>query len=254
MPDTSHGSLVPWHWLGIVPYGHMLRRFAAMQAHVTAHPGRGALWLASHPTVITLGRSANRAHVLASPATLAERGIDVVTIERGGDVTLHGPGQLMIYPVVKIRSVVQLLDALGTAIVEGLSDVGVPGARWQRAPAGVWLGDAKVAACGIHVARGVVTHGFALNVATPPEDWQFIQPCGLATPVISLRDAGAPWSAAGSPGAAVVGERVGNRSGALRREPLSAGLAGASAEMLASVALQLAPRLSRALSDVVVTS
>ena len=92
----------------------------------------------------------------------------------------------MIYPVVKIRSVVELLARVAGAIVDACGALGAPGAAWHRDPAGVWKDGAKLAACGIHVARGVSIHGFALDVATPREAWARIRPCGLATPQVSL--------------------------------------------------------------------
>ena len=140
----------------------------------------GVVLLCEHPAVITLGRSAKPDNILDAGDVPVER------IERGGDVTYHGPGQLMIYPIVRIRSVVGFLERVAGAIAESCAAIGVPGARWRRDPAGVWLGDHKLAACGIHVARGVPVHGFALDVATPPEAWRRIRPCGLAVPQTSL--------------------------------------------------------------------
>jgi lipoyl(octanoyl) transferase len=137
--------------------------------------------------VITLGRSADEANILDAGDIPIER------IGRGGEVTYHGPGQLMIYPIVRLGSVVRFLAQVAAAIAETCAAFGVPGAAWQREPAGVWLGGQKLAACGIHVARGVSVHGFALNVDTPPEAWHAIRPCGLDVPQISLvRALGAP--------------------------------------------------------------
>jgi lipoyl(octanoyl) transferase len=147
----------------------------------------GVVLLCEHPPVITLGRSATVANIVDAGDVPIER------IERGGEVTYHGPGQLMVYPVVRLRSVVTFLERVATAIAETCAALGVPGAVWRRDPAGVWLGDAKLAACGIHVARGVSVHGFAVNVDTPPEAWRRIRPCGLAVAQISLaRALGAP--------------------------------------------------------------
>jgi lipoyl(octanoyl) transferase len=147
----------------------------------------GVILLCEHPPVITLGRSATEANILDA------RGIPIERVERGGEVTYHGPGQLMIYPVVRLTSVVGFLEAVAGAIIASCAALGAPGAAWRREPAGVWLGDAKLAACGIHVARGVSVHGFALDVDTPPERWRAIRPCGLALPQVSLaRARGAP--------------------------------------------------------------
>ncbi len=146
--------------------------------------GEGMIFLCEHPPVITLGRSANRANVLAPGA------VPVVQIERGGDVTYHGPGQLMVYPVLRLqKGVVDFLARTAGALAEACAALGVPGAEFRRDPAGLWLGDAKLAACGIHVARGVSVHGWALNVATPVEAWRAIRPCGLSVPQVSLADA-----------------------------------------------------------------
>jgi lipoyl(octanoyl) transferase len=94
---------------------------------------------------------------------------------------------------VRLRSVVDFLACVATAIAEVCAALGAPGAAWQRDPAGVWLDGKKLAACGIHVARGVSVHGFALDVDTPPQAWRAIRPCGLDVSQISLSQArGAP--------------------------------------------------------------
>jgi len=181
-----------WHWLGRAAYRRVLADQLAARERVWAG-GDGAVYLCEHPQVITLGRSADRRNILASTDELAAAGVEIEQIERGGDVTYHGPGQLMIYPVVRIRSVVDFLASVAGAIVDACAALGGPGAAWQRDPAGVWKDGAKLAACGIHVARGVSIHGFALDVATPREAWARIRPCGLATPQVSLsRLCGAP--------------------------------------------------------------
>jgi lipoyl(octanoyl) transferase len=160
-------------YLGRAPYEQVLADQLAARERVWAG-GAGALILCEHPPVITLGRSANRANVVASGD------VPVVPIERGGDVTYHGPGQLMVYPIVRIKSVVAFLETVAGALADACAALGVPGAEFRRDPAGLWLGEAKLAACGIHVARGVSVHGWALNVATPASAWQMIVPCGLA--------------------------------------------------------------------------
>lgn len=142
--------------------------------------GDGAVLLCEHPAVITLGRSGDAANVLDAGDVPVER------IERGGDVTYHGPGQLMIYPIVRIKSVVGFLETVASAIAEVAAQLGAPGLAWRREPAGVWVDDKKIAACGIHVARGVPVHGFAFDVATPRAAWQRIRPCGASYPQTSL--------------------------------------------------------------------
>jgi lipoyl(octanoyl) transferase len=171
-----------WDWAGRADYEPVLARQLALREQVWAG-GDGLVVLCEHPPVITLGRSANRANVLAADD------VPVVPIDRGGDVTYHGPGQLMIYPVVRVKSVVDFLARVAGALAETSAAFGVTGAVWRRDPAGLWLGDAKLGACGIHIARGVSTHGWALNVATPPEAWRRIVPCGLSVPQISLSSA-----------------------------------------------------------------
>jgi lipoate-protein ligase B len=175
-----------WKWLGRADYRSVLADQLAARERVWAGEP-GVVLLCEHPPVITLGRSASTTNILDAGDVPIER------IERGGQVTYHGPGQLMVYPVVRLRSVVGFLASVAAAIAETCAALGVPGAAWQRDPAGVWLGGKKLAACGIHVARGVSVHGFALDVDTPVQAWRAIRPCGLDVPQISLaRALGAP--------------------------------------------------------------
>jgi lipoyl(octanoyl) transferase len=183
---TAHGGAggdapggVRWLWRGRAEFSVVLaEQLAAREAVWAGAPG--VVILCEHPPVITLGRSATPANILAAGD------VPVVRIERGGEVTYHGPGQLMVYPVVRLRSVVAFLASVAGAIAEACAALGAPGAAWRRDPAGVWLAGKKLAACGIHVARGVSVHGFALDVDTPPEAWRAIRPCGLDVPQISL--------------------------------------------------------------------
>lgn len=175
-----------WDWLGRAPYLAVWQRQLALRDAILDGGGAPELLLCEHPPVITLGRSAKPDNVLATPAELAAAGVEVHSIERGGDVTYHGPGQLMIYPVVPIRSVVAFLSTVGAVIAEVCAHFGVSGAAFRCEPAGVWLGEEKLAACGIHVRRGVAVHGWAFNVATPPLAWTRIRPCGGTAPQLSL--------------------------------------------------------------------
>lgn len=175
--------MLRWHWLG---RGARYRRvlgdqLAAREAVWAGAPG--CVLLCEHPPVLTLGRSATLANIHDAS------GIEIERVERGGEVTYHGPGQLMIYAIVRVKSVVGFLERVAGAIVDASRALGVDGAAWRRDPAGVWLGDRKIAACGIHVARGVPVHGFALDVATPPLAWQRIRPCGLEIAPLSLSSA-----------------------------------------------------------------
>src|SRR3984885_2484865 len=148
------------------------------------------LLLVEHPPVLTLGRNARREHVIADGELLARRGIQLFETNRGGDVTYHGPGQLVGYPILNLRGflpalgIVQYLRKLEEVLIRACADYGI---LTQRAPgrAGVWtmpgggVPEKKIAALGVHVARGVTTHGFALNVTTDLRDFELIVPCGI---------------------------------------------------------------------------
>jgi lipoate-protein ligase B len=162
-----------WQWLGRVDYTRVHADQIAVRERVWAG-GPGMIFLCEHPPVITLGRSAKAENVLAAGD------VPTVRIERGGDVTYHGPGQLMVYPVVRLqKGVVDFLERIAGALADACAEIGVPGAAFVREPTGLYLGSAKLAACGIHVARSVSIHGFALDVDTPEEMWRRIKPCGL---------------------------------------------------------------------------
>ena len=149
-----------------------------------------ALLLVEHPPVLTLGRNARREHVVAGEELLARKGISIFETNRGGDVTYHGPGQLVGYPILHLRrftpplGIVEYLRKLEEVLIRACADYGV---LTQRAPgrAGVWtmpggiVPEKKIAALGVHVARGVTTHGFALNVTTDLRDFELIVPCGI---------------------------------------------------------------------------
>jgi len=202
-----------WRWLGRVGHAAALAEQEARRDRILGgDPAAEAVLLCEHPPVITLGRSAEPGHVLASAAALADAGVEVVQTDRGGDVTYHGPGQLMIYPVVRLRGgVVALLEAIAGALAAVAAELGVDGAAWRRDPAGLWLDGEKLAACGLHLRRGVVVHGWAFDVATPPARWALIRPCGLSTPVVSLQTARARRGLGAPPAIGVVAELAGPR-------------------------------------------
>lgn len=134
-----------------------------------------------HSPVITLGRKAKRDNVLLSPELLAARGVDVVEIERGGDVTYHGPGQLVVYPIRKLerfREIVPLVRALEGAVISTVGHFGIAAERWSE-HAGVWVGRDQICAVGLAVQKMVSLHGIALNVSTELEYDRLINPCGL---------------------------------------------------------------------------
>ena len=150
-----------------------------MRAAILAGHGPETLLLCEHDPVITLGRSANASNVVASAAELARRGIAVERISRGGDVTIHCPGQLVGYPVVRLRGgVVDHMTALSRALIAVLAELGVE-AIWRRDAPGLWVAGAKICAFGVNVQRRVAIHGFALNVAVDPGAFALIVPCGL---------------------------------------------------------------------------
>ncbi len=203
---------ITWRWLGRSGYAPLVAQMERRRADILAgDDSAAAVLLCEHDPVITLGRAARPENVLLPTAALAARGIEVSRSSRGGDVTYHGPGQLMVYPVVRLeRGVVAHLELVAGVLAEVAAELGVPGARFRRDPAGLWLGDKKLAACGLHVRRGVAIHGFAFDVATPPDAWSAIVPCGLReAPVVSLARALGPDRVV--PAVADIARRVGPR-------------------------------------------
>lgn len=151
--------------------------------HAAVEQGTSAdTWIAvEHSPVVTLGRQAKRGNILLSAAALRERGIDTVEIERGGDVTYHGPGQLVVYPIIKMerfREVVPLVRSLEKAVINCCGRFGVTGERWSE-HAGVWVGGRCICAVGLAVKRMVSMHGLALNVSTALDYDRIINPCGF---------------------------------------------------------------------------
>jgi len=148
------------------------------------------LLLVEHPPVLTLGRNAHRAHVVAGDDLLARRGISLFETNRGGDVTYHGPGQLVGYPILHLRGftpplgIIDYLRKLEEVLIRACADYGVLTQR-VAGRAGVWtipggaVPEKKIAALGVHIARGVTTHGFALNVSPDLHDFDLIVPCGI---------------------------------------------------------------------------
>jgi lipoyl(octanoyl) transferase len=141
------------------------------------------LLLLEHPPVITRGVRAGADNVLASPAVLRRRGVEVHDAPRGGDVTYHGPGQLVGYPIVLLKpdrcDVHRYVRDLEEVLIRAVAEFGV---RATRIPGltGIWVGNDKLAAIGVRLSRWVTSHGFALNVTTDLDDFALIRPCGLA--------------------------------------------------------------------------
>ena len=191
-------------WLGRVPY----REGWALQHRLVGERAAGKipdqLILLEHDAVLTLGRNADPAHVRVLPALLVERGIELIRVERGGEVTYHGPGQLVAYPIVRltergilIRPYVRALEA---AMAETAATYGVAAARREGLP-GLWVDldgplPRKLGALGVRVERGVTYHGIALNVTTDLRDFGLIDPCGLSNIGVTSIAREAGWPAA----------------------------------------------------------
>lgn len=145
--------------------------------------------LTEHPPVITVGRAGRTSNILVSREMLAARGVDVYEVERGGDVTYHGPGQLVGYPIINLRAldedVVRYVRLLEAALISTVGAWGIAAGRLRGYP-GAWVGGAKIAAIGVAVKRKVTMHGFALNVDPELAHFDLINPCGLGRPVTSM--------------------------------------------------------------------
>ncbi|MFN0101560.1 MAG: lipoyl(octanoyl) transferase LipB [Bryobacteraceae bacterium] len=151
------------------------------------------LLLVEHPHVVTMGRNGHMENVIAGEEVLSRSGIDFHHTNRGGDVTYHGPGQLVGYPIIDLnewkRDVHAYVRAVEEVIIRTIGTFGLEGARVPGAT-GVWVDGAKVCAIGVHISRWVTSHGFALNVETDLQYFQYIIPCGLTLPVTSIRALG----------------------------------------------------------------
>ena len=151
------------------------------------------LLIVEHPHTITLGRNGHIENLLARPEVLERAGISFFPTDRGGDITYHGPGQIVGYPIFDLREwkrdVVAYVRAVEQAIIDALAAYGIHGERVSGAT-GVWVGAAKIAAIGVHISRWVTSHGFALNHTTDLSYFQYIVPCGLTRPVTSMERLG----------------------------------------------------------------
>jgi lipoyl(octanoyl) transferase len=151
------------------------------------------LLMVEHPHVITLGRNGHLENLLANEEVLRRAGIAFHHSDRGGDITYHGPGQIVGYPIVDLREwkrdVVAYVRALEQAIMDALAEFEIEGTRIAGCT-GVWVNGKKVAAIGVHISRWVTSHGFALNHTTDLSYFQYIVPCGITKPVTSMRELG----------------------------------------------------------------
>ncbi len=193
---TASGAPLQVRWLGTVRYRDALAVQHALFASAQDH-----LLLLEHPHVFTLGTRADLSHVLVDPASV---GADLVEADRGGDVTYHGPGQLVGYPILSVAGkrgggmadTVAYVRSVEQLVIDTLADVGLPGAGRMHDYPGVWIEPdgprpRKIAAIGVKLTRGRSMHGFALNVAPDMAYFGHIVPCGIAEyPVTSLAEEG----------------------------------------------------------------
>jgi lipoyl(octanoyl) transferase len=183
MEDTSRRTL-RWGFLGRIPYGQAEVLQARLKGALKEGSGPEHLLLLEHPPVYTLGRNADNSDIQAGAEWLAARGIEIHECNRGGQVTFHGPGQLVGYPILNLspdrRDVRRYVQDLEEALVRTLADYGIAAHVPEgQAYVGVWVGEAKIASIGVHLSRWLTTHGFALNVTTDLDFFGGIVPCGL---------------------------------------------------------------------------
>ena len=169
-------------WLGRVPYAEGLQIQEGLVQERQRGEGEDTLLLLEHPAVVTLGRGANPANLRSTPETLRRSGVEVFETGRGGDVTYHGPGQLVGYPILLLPAPFRDLHLLMRSVEEVLigvaGDFGIQAGRVEGLT-GVWVGTEKLAAIGMRVSRWVTSHGFALNVSTDLAGFDLIVPCGI---------------------------------------------------------------------------
>jgi lipoyl(octanoyl) transferase len=191
--------------LGRIAYGPALELQQQLIAARKAGTAPDHLLLLEHPHVITLGRNGRQENLLASDEIMERAGISFFPTDRGGDVTYHGPGQLVAYPIMDLREwkrdVGAFVRAVEQTIIDTLADYGIEAGRIPKLT-GVWVGErlggtaaaqiaaAKIAAIGVHISRWVTSHGLALNVSTDMSYFQYIVPCGLTKPVTSMAQLG----------------------------------------------------------------
>ncbi len=209
------------HRLGRVEYqdGLRLMQLAAARLRPGDPPGTDYLFLLEHPPVVTLGRGAARANLLAAPAWLESRGFEVHETDRGGDVTYHGPGQVVGYPVLDLSDrpdVRRYVAALEEAMIRACADSGLEAGRHPE-HRGAWVGRDKIGAVGVHFSRWVTTHGFAFNLDPDLSHFQVIVPCGISEPGLGVTSLAREMGRLGrpAPARAEVEERLASHLAAL---------------------------------------
>jgi lipoate-protein ligase B len=169
--------------LGLLPYTAALTlQRSVARARISGEIAEDVLLLLEHPPVVTLGRSSQEKHLVASPELLRAHGVELYEVERGGDVTFHGPGQLVGYPIIDLkrhtRDLHWYLRQVEEVLIRALGELGITAER-KAGLTGVWTAGRKIASIGVHARDWVTWHGFALNVSTDLSYFDLIVPCGI---------------------------------------------------------------------------
>jgi len=168
--------------LGTIPYHDALKLQRETVLRLQTGGEHDTLYLLEHPHVVTRGRNASASTLLATPELLATKGVDVVETDRGGDITYHGPGQLVGYPILRLetarRDIRRYVTDIEEIIIRALADFSIEGYR-DKVHRGVWTRHRKIASVGIRISRWVTCHGFALNVGTDLSFFSLLVPCGI---------------------------------------------------------------------------
>ena len=180
--ESEHRRLCEARWLGTVSYDEGLRLQERCVDTLRSGSGPEHLLLLEHPHVFTLGRGADNANILASREQLESNEVEVRETGRGGDVTYHGPGQLVGYPIINLKpdrcDVHRYVRDIEEVMIGTIAEFGIVGTRIPGLT-GVWVGDEKIGAIGVRIARWITSHGFALNVNTDLSYFKMIVPCGI---------------------------------------------------------------------------
>lgn len=184
LDQASAGRRVYWSWLGRRPYGPTFALQEQIRSDLKNGEGPERLLLLEHDPVFTIGRNADETDVLVGREWLEQEGVEVWESNRGGQVTYHGPGQLVGYPIVSLnpdrRDIGLYVRNLQEVLIRTLADFGIEARRREgKEFIGVWVGDEKIASIGVHLSRWITLHGFALNVTTKLDHFGGIVACGL---------------------------------------------------------------------------
>jgi lipoyl(octanoyl) transferase len=185
--------------LGLMEWGEAFRLQQSLAERRKAGEIEDQFLIVEHPHVVTMGRNGDGSNVRAGPEMLARAGIGFYETDRGGDVTYHGPGQIVGYPILDLREwkrdVHAYVRAIEQLLIDTLADFDIGAGRIEGLT-GVWVEGSKIAAIGVHISRWVTSHGFAFNLNPDLSYFQYIVPCGLSKPLTSLAQLGvdAAWS------------------------------------------------------------